>query len=53
MKFKLNGWKGEGPRVFLWYESTSQVEGKILSDNCKIDDVVWEKVLGCQEPRRE
>jgi len=41
------------PRVFLVIRNTAQVEGSILLDNHKTNDVVWDRVLGGEKPTRE
>lgn len=40
----------EGLKCFLWHESTTQPEGKILLDKCKTGDVVRDGMLGGKEP---
>jgi len=33
----------------MWYKSTTQVKGNFISYNCKIGDVVWDRVLDNKE----
>lgn len=38
---------------FMWYECSIQIEAEILSNNSKIDDVVWNRMLDSEEPTQE
>jgi len=45
----LGGLNGEEFYMFYVLKSTVKVKDKILSNNCKINDVVWNRALSDEE----